>query len=912
MSNEVEIVVSARDRTGPAMASARARARTFGADTKATLGKAGQDAGRAMGEGIVRGVDGRLRDARGRFTRGGQDLGGGIVDGIKGGTDRGSRIVGGFTSSVLSSFGKLGPGMGAAVTAGMYAAAASAGTIAGGITLAVGGAITGIGVVSAAQSVKVRREWSDVGRDLQANLADAAQPMERSALRAATVTRNTFSRLKPYLSNFFADSAPAVDRFVKSIGNGVASLGPALVPLRRGYTAVLDAISNRSPQIFGNLEQSLENIGEIAEEHADDIAGAFEAATSAVEGTTVALGWLADQWSEFTSDIAAADQAGKDFGGGFRETLYEWARALGIDTEQMRETEASWKAVDAAAANNGGVKDASSAAGELGGAAGDAAAGLRDLKAEMEALNGPALDAAEAQIRYEEAVDRAAEAARKNGRTLDVNTEKGRANKEALIGIARAAQEHIAAMQAEDASATAITLKYGEYRAQLVKAGQQAGLTKAQAQRLAEAWLATPESVETHAKGDITDLQAKIAAAKRRLKDPGLTQPERAHIRAEISDLQRKVAAAKAALSSIKSKSVSVFINQIYRSSGIGVGTVLAPGRAHGGVIGGLGGVRKFAAGGVSGSGSSLAMVGEQGPELVRLPVGSTVTPAGQTRAMLAGGGAGGGGFGSISMAFRAATGGSDAGGLAGSMRDLTKTLREVISLRDGMSRFTDSMFGQSRALIAYEAAWDAVKKSLKDNGKTLNITTTKGRENREALLSLAEAAHNVAFAMRDMGKPTSQIVAKMKEQRAEFIKAAKTFGLTTAQARKVADAYGLVPSKVKSVLTKEKADLAYNKKAEAYNAALEKQGRASGGIAGGWTMVGERGRELVRLPYGSQVTSANQTAAMMAAGGGPIHAVLEVRGGESEFGRFMARWIRQFVHAKGGNVQVAFGSGRA
>jgi hypothetical protein len=273
------------------------------------------------------------------------------------------------------------------------------------------------------------------------------------------------------------------------------------------------------------------------------------------------------------------------------------------------------------------------------------------------------------------------------------------------------------------------------------------------------------------------------------------------------------------------------------------------------------------------------------------------------------GGGAGGGGFGSISMAFRAASSsGSDVGGLAGSMRDLTKALREVVSLRDGMSRFTDSMFGQSRALIAYEAAWDAVKKSLKDNGKTLNITTTKGRENREALLSLAEAAHNVAFAMRDMGKPTSQIVAKMKEQRAEFIKAAKTFGLTTAQAKKVADAYGLVPSKVKSVLTKEAADLAYNKKAEKYNASLD--GKATGGIAGGWTMVGERGAELVRLPFGSSVVPSGQSAAMVAAGGRTAPVVIELRSSGSAVDDMLLKILRNAIRTRGGNVQVVLGKG--
>ncbi|MFD0469935.1 hypothetical protein ACFQ0B_17575 [Nonomuraea thailandensis] len=124
LSNEVEIVVSSRDRTGPGLAAARGKASAFAASTKATLGKAGVEAGQALGDGIVRGAGARLRDSRGRFVRGGQDLGDGIAEGIESGTRRGDQIVGGFTSSVLSSFRKLGPGMGAAVTAGLYGAAA--------------------------------------------------------------------------------------------------------------------------------------------------------------------------------------------------------------------------------------------------------------------------------------------------------------------------------------------------------------------------------------------------------------------------------------------------------------------------------------------------------------------------------------------------------------------------------------------------------------------------------------------------------------------------------------------------------------------------------------------------------------------------------------------------------------------
>lgn len=58
------------------------------------------------------------------------------------------------------------------------------------------------------------------------------------------------------------------------------------------------------------------------------------------------------------------------------------------------------------------------------------------------------------------------------------------------------------------------------------------------------------------------------------------------------------------------------------------------PGFAHGGIVGAAGG----------GPRSGLVLVGEQGPELVRMAPGSTVIPHGKTRSMLEGGSRGGGG----------------------------------------------------------------------------------------------------------------------------------------------------------------------------------------------------------------------------------------------------------------------------
>lgn len=84
----------------------------------------------------------------------------------------------------------------------------------------------------------------------------------------------------------------------------------------------------------------------------------------------------------------------------------------------------------------------------------------------------------------------------------------------------------------------------------------------------------------------------------------------------------------------------------------------------------------------------------------------------------------------------------------------------------------------------------------------------------------------------------------------------------------------------------------------------------AAGGLQSNLVMVGEHGAELVSLPPGSQVHSNPDSQRMLSqSGGGASRVVLEVRGGQSEFDRFMAKWIQRYVRTQGGgDVQAAFG----
>lgn len=86
--------------------------------------------------------------------------------------------------------------------------------------------------------------------------------------------------------------------------------------------------------------------------------------------------------------------------------------------------------------------------------------------------------------------------------------------------------------------------------------------------------------------------------------------------------------------------------------------------------------------------------------------------------------------------------------------------------------------------------------------------------------------------------------------------------------------------------------------------------GGVSGGLAGGWTMAGERGAELLRLPVGTRVSSAGDTQRMLAAMGGGSPDYIEARwvagaGPADDFLRWLIDRLRLKVKREaGGNAQ--------
>jgi hypothetical protein len=113
------------------------------------------------------------------------------------------------------------------------------------------------------------------------------------------------------------------------------------------------------------------------------------------------------------------------------------------------------------------------------------------------ALNGAALAYAQAEIQAEEALDALSASLAANGETMDVNSEKGRANKQALLGVVEAAAAAAQAKYDETSSLQAAEAEYDRYIGRLRATLAAAGFTEAQINELIGTYAKMPASIVT-------------------------------------------------------------------------------------------------------------------------------------------------------------------------------------------------------------------------------------------------------------------------------------------------------------------------------------------------------------------------------------------------------------------------------
>ncbi|HEV2778813.1 MAG TPA: hypothetical protein VGX25_05375 [Actinophytocola sp.] len=231
-----------------------------------------------------------------------------------------------------------------------------------------------------------------------------------------------------------------------------------------------------------------------------------------------------------------------------------------------------------------------------------------------------------------------------------------------------------------------------------------------------------------------------------------------------------------------------------------------------------------------------------------------------------------------------------------GSLERQVKTLDELIAAN---SELAGGVLDLSEAQIRHQEALDEAAESIAKNGKNLDISTEKGRENRSALDDVVKSTYDVIEAMENQGATSQEVQGFVASQREEFIRLATQMGMDATAAQTMADKLGLIPgnytatvsadtSGAHDTLSRLRDDLQrlvqkrYELQVKAFVAGLFGGGYAHGGIVGAGhaaeggprsnqVLVGERGPEIVDLAPGSTVHSSPDSERMMASwmGGG-------------------------------------------
>ncbi|MBT2420582.1 hypothetical protein J7F01_40370 [Streptomyces sp. ISL-22] len=140
------------------------------------------------------------------------------------------------------------------------------------------------------------------------------------------------------------------------------------------------------------------------------------------------------------------------------------------------------------------------------------------LRQSIQALSDTSRSAFDAQTRFEAAIDNVTKSLKENGATLNVGTEKGRANRDALSQLASATQEAAAAARENGQSWSSVNGIYARGREQFIKSAQAMGLSRAEAKRLADQILKIPDKtarIRMDKEDAQRDLEAFNAAVRR-------------------------------------------------------------------------------------------------------------------------------------------------------------------------------------------------------------------------------------------------------------------------------------------------------------------------------------------------------------------------------------------------------------
>ncbi|UJP39324.1 phage tail tape measure protein [Cellulomonas palmilytica] len=306
-------------------------------------------------------------------------------------------------------------------------------------------AVAGVGAALGIATVAVTA-WASAQADAKARTEEYAATLDEFGNR----TDATISKINDALS---ADRRDWLDRMfgqdATSLIDDAEKYGLAVEDLRGYILGNADAVD----KVTSALDQYRNSFSEIKQREATEEANLFKGALNA----------QADSLTD--AEKKAAQKAEAD-------------RQAGIASE-----EAAAKTVESTSA----LDDYAAALEDGTGSAESYTDALKEVIDAQREAAGIALSLRDAQRNYEAAIDDAAAALKENGATLDITTEKGRANQEALDEIARSGMDVAESMRESGATQGDLQAEIERTRQAYIDFAESAGMGSEEAKALADA-----------------------------------------------------------------------------------------------------------------------------------------------------------------------------------------------------------------------------------------------------------------------------------------------------------------------------------------------------------------------------------------------------------------------------------------
>ena len=342
--------------------------------------------------------------------------------------------------------------------AGVGLAAVFAGSLNAALMAAGAGGAVGLGALLLKEEPKVIDSAMRMATAVKATLADAAAPMIGPFVDVLGQIQSRMGHLGPTLRETFSAAAPLVEKLVDTLFGLVEGVLPAFNRMVGSSGPVLDALAVGAASVG-------ETVGEMLDIMTADPQKAAESLTALIQ-TVNALGLVVAWTFRIVQDaMSPVVSAINGLDGAWRSLLGHMAEGEGPIAKIAQGAVAEYESLDRA---NSATKDWSEASTDATKRAVEFKTAISELSTQLLAMSG-------SSIAVEAAFDSASESISKNGRTLDINTDKGRANRTSIDAIAAAAIKQQESMKNAGASVSSMNAKMGRAYTQFVKSAHAAG-----------------------------------------------------------------------------------------------------------------------------------------------------------------------------------------------------------------------------------------------------------------------------------------------------------------------------------------------------------------------------------------------------------------------------------------------------